>query len=132
MSRDLRAALFYVLTAFGVGFVLGPLRELVLAPALGRMAALLVELPLLLGFCWWIAPRIIRRCAVAPGAARLRMGFAALALLLTLEFTLGVAVRGWDFVDWVGDFATAPGLVTLAAYLLFALLPYGVRPQRQP
>lgn len=137
MSRDLKAALLYVLAGFGAGFVLGPLRELLLAPAFGRMAALLVELPLLLGFCWWIAPRIIRRCGILPGAARLRMGFAALAMLLTFEFTLGVAVRGWDLAGWVGDFVTLPGLVTLAAYLVFALLPYGApqgsgKPQRQP
>lgn len=132
MSRDLRAAVLYVLAAFGAGFVLGPLRELVLAPALGRVAALLVELPLLLGFCWWIAPRIIRRYAIPAGPARLRMGLAALAMLLTLEFTMGVALRGWDFDDWLRDFATVPGLITLAAYLVFALLPYGAKPQRQP
>jgi hypothetical protein len=128
MSRDLRAAILYVLAAFGMGFLLGPLREFLLAPALGRLLALFVELPLLLGFCAWIAPRIIRRCRIPPGEARLRMGFAALALLLVLEFTIGVALRGWDLQSWIADFATLPGLVTLLAYLVFALLPRWVRP----
>ena len=57
MSRDLRAALLYLLAGFGMGFLLGPLREFILAPMLGRLAALFIELPLLLGFCAWIAAR---------------------------------------------------------------------------
>jgi hypothetical protein len=127
MSGELKGAILYVLAAFGVGFLLGPLREFILVPAIGRVPALLVELPLMLGFCAWIAPRILRRCAVPPGLARLRLGFAALSLLLALEFFTGVALRGWDLPAWLADFATPPGLVTLLAYLLFALIPRWVR-----
>ena len=129
MSRDLKAALLYVLAAFGVGFVLGPVREFLLVPMLGRLLALLAELPLMLAFCWWIAPRIIRRCGVPPGEARLRMGFAALSLLIALEFFTGVALRGWELQDWVADFATPAGLLTLLAYLAFALLPRWSHPR---
>lgn len=127
MSRELRGAMWYLSAGFGMGFVLGPIREFLLVPMMGRVLALFVELPLLLGFCWWISPRIIRRCAIPPGEPRLRMGFAALSMLLVLEFTLGVALRGWDLASWVKDFATIPGLVTLLGYLIFALIPY-----RQP
>lgn len=127
MSAELKGALLYVLTAFGLGFLLGPLREFVLVPRLGRVTALLVELPLMLGFCAWVAPRILRRCAIRPGLPRLRMGFAALSLLLALEFFTGVALRGWDLREWLADFATPPGLVTLLAYLVFALIPRWVR-----
>lgn len=132
MSRELSAAFLYTLAAFAAGFVLGPLREFLLVPWLGRVPALFVELPLLLAFCGWVAPRILRRCAVPPGEARLRVGFAALSLLLLLEFLLGVALRGWDLRDWLADFATPAGLVTLLAYLVFALLPRLVPAQRQP
>lgn len=127
MSGEWKGAIVYVLAAFGVGFLLGPLREFVLIPRIGRIAALLVELPLMLGFCWWIAPRILRRCMIPPGPARLRMGFAALSLLLTLEFFTGVVLRGWTLRAWVADVATPPGLVTLLAYLVFAVLPRWVR-----
>jgi hypothetical protein len=127
MSRELKAAILYVLAAFGLGFLLGPIREFGLVPAMGRLAALLVELPMMLAFCWWIAPRIIRRYGVPPGEARLRMGFAALSLLLALEFFTGVALRGWDLQAWLADFATLPGLVTLLAYLIFTLLPRWAR-----
>ncbi|WP_431284795.1 hypothetical protein ACQW02_08285 [Humitalea sp. 24SJ18S-53] len=109
-----------MLAAFAAGFVLGPIREFLLVPAMGRIGALLVELPLLLLFCAWIAPRIIRRFAVR---ARLAMGLCALALLLVLEFLAGVALRGWDLAEWLADFATPPGLLTLAAYAVFAWLP---------
>lgn len=119
----MKAAVFYVLAAFGLGFVLGPIRELLLAPMLGRLLAVLLELPLMLAFCWWIAPRITTHCRVPPGAWRLRMGITALALLLALEFLAGIALRGRGLQEWAADFATWPGLVTLLAYLVFALLP---------
>ncbi|MBS7791210.1 hypothetical protein KTR66_14495 [Roseococcus sp. SDR] len=127
MSAELRGASLYVLAAFGLGFLLGPLREFVLAPRIGRVAALLLELPLMLGFCAWIAPRLLRRCRVPPGRARLRMGFTALLLLLALEFFAGVALRGWDLRAWLAQFTTPPGLVTLLGYLVFALIPRWVR-----
>jgi hypothetical protein len=46
-----------------------------------------------------------------------------------LEFTVGVAVRGWDLPAWLADFWTPHGAVTLAGYWVFALIPYwrGVR-----
>lgn len=123
MTREWRAALLYVLAAFGMGFLLGPVREFLLMPIMGQLWALLTELPLMLVFCWWIAPRIIHRCAVPPGGARLRMGFAALSILLALEFVTGMALRGRDLPAWLADFASWPGAVTLLAYLVFALLP---------
>lgn len=128
-SAELRGAAIYVFIAFALGFLLGPLREFLLAPALGRLGALLVELPIMLGFCWWLAPRAAR--GVAPGVARLRMGFAALALLLMLEFGVGLALRGFTLPEWLAQFGTREGALTLGAYLVFALLPW-LRAQRQP
>ncbi|WP_431303905.1 hypothetical protein [Sediminicoccus sp. BL-A-41-H5] len=127
MIHELQGAILYVLAAFGMGFLLGPLREFVLAPAIGPILALALELPLLLGFCAWIAPRILRRCRVPPGIARLRLGLLALALLVALEFSLGVPLRGWDLSAWLAHLATPPGLVTLLGYLIFALIPRWVR-----
>ena len=33
-------------------------------------------------------------------------------------------MRGWNLQEWVADFATVPGAVTLVAYGLFAVLPW--------
>lgn len=121
MSPTLRLAFLYALAALASGFMLGPLREWVVAPRIGRLGATLAEMPLLLGFCWVVAGRLVRR--LPARAARIRMGVAAVALLLVFEFTLGVALRGWNLSEWLADFLTAPGLVTMLAYLLMAAWP---------
>lgn len=114
--------LLYALAAFGFGFVLAPVREFALAPAIGLLAATLVELPVMLAFCWWLAGRLAR--ALGPSLApRAVMGGAALGLLLLAEFGVGVFVRGWDFAGWLRHFAAPEGAATGAAYLVFAALP---------
>jgi hypothetical protein len=128
MSNETKAALSYTLLAFALGFLLGPLREFVLAPRFGRVPALLVELPVMLGFCWWLAPRVMRR--VAPGLARLRAGLAALGFLLLLEFALGQLLRGFTLAEWAAHFRSREGVLTLLGYGMFALIPW-VRAYRQ-
>jgi len=41
--RALKAGLVYFLLVFGLGWVLGPIRELWAVPRFGRVAALLIE-----------------------------------------------------------------------------------------
>lgn len=123
MSRELSGALLYVALVFAAGFVLGPLREFLLVPRIGRLPAVLAELPLMLGWSWVAAGWVLHRGAVPPGMARWRLGLAALALLLALEFAVGAALRGWDAREWLADFLTPPGLAAGAAYLLFAAMP---------
>lgn len=122
MSEETKAALTYTALAFALGFLLGPLREFVLAPRFGRLPALLMELPLLLGFCWWLAPRVMRR--VAPGLARLRAGLAALGFLLLLEFALGQLLRGFTLSEWTAHFRSREGALTLIGYAVFAVIPW--------
>lgn len=122
MSEETKAALGYTLLAFALGFLLGPLREFVLAPQLGRITALMLELPIMLGFCWWLAPRVMRR--VAPGLARLRAGLAALGFLLLLEFAVGQLLRGFTLSEWTAHFRSREGALTLIGYVVFALIPW--------
>ncbi|MCX8133005.1 MAG: hypothetical protein N3D18_03465 [Roseococcus sp.] len=122
MSDETRAALAYTALAFALGVLLGPLREFVLAPRIGRLSALMMELPVMLAFCWWLAPRVMRR--LPPGLARLRAGLAALGFLLLLEFTLGQALRGFTLNEWAAQFGTREGALTLIGYIAFALIPW--------
>jgi hypothetical protein len=122
MSAETRAALAYTGLAFALGFLLGPLRELLLAPRLGRLPALMMELPVMLAFCWWLAPRVMRR--VPPGLARLRAGLAALGFLLVLEFAIGQALRDFTLAEWLAHFASREGALTLLGYIAFALIPW--------
>jgi hypothetical protein len=122
MSDEAKAALGYTLLAFALGLLLGPLREFVLAPRFGRLPALMMELPVMLSVCWWLAPRVMRR--VAPGLARLRAGLAALGFLLLLEFALGQLLRGFTLSEWVAHFRSREGALTLIGYMVFALIPF--------
>jgi len=121
VNRAVPRGLLYALVAFAFGFVLAPVRELLLAPRVGLLAATLAELPAMLLFCWWLAGRLARGL---PGPrARLAMGAAALAALLLAEFGVGAALRGRDLAGWLRHFATAEGAATGLSYLVFAALP---------
>ncbi|MCW8087791.1 hypothetical protein [Sabulicella glaciei] len=129
MTRAIPAAIFYVLGAFALGMLLGPLREFVLAPWTGPLLATLLELPLVLLWSWLLAGWIVGRMEVPLGGARWLMGGLALLLLLAMELALGRVLRGWDFAAWLAHLGTEPGLASLAGYLVFAALP---ALQRQP
>ena len=129
MTRAILAACLYVLAVFGLGVLLGAFRELVLVPRLGALPAALVEAPLVLGFAWFAAGWLVRRCAVPPGAARWGMAAVALVLVLLVEFAAGTVLRGWDLAAWRAHLGTPEGWLSLALYALFALWP-GL--QRQP
>ena len=127
--RPIRAAALYVLAVFGLGMLLGPIRELVLAPRLGALPAALIEAPLVLGFAWLAARFLLRRHAIPPGAPRRVIAAAALVLVLLVEFAAGHLLRGWDLAAWGAHLATPAGWLSLALYGLFALWPLL---QRQP
>ncbi len=120
MNGAVPRGLLYAAGAFGLGFLLGPIRALVVAPRVGAFAATLAERPVTLGFCWWLAGRLARPM---PGrGARLGRGAVALAALLLAEFGVGAALRGWGLAVWLRHFATAEGAATGVAYLVFAAL----------
>lgn len=117
--------------AFAAGTILGPVRELVLAPRIGRDAALLVEAPLMLAVIVLAARFVVRRLAVPPATGqRLRMGLSALALLLATELTLGVTLRGLGIAQQVAGWASLFGAVTWLLYLALATTPALVAQER--
>ena len=68
MRPALVAGALYFIVLFAAGFVLGALRVLWLAPQLGVLLALLIELPIMLVFAWFAALALARRCEVPPRA----------------------------------------------------------------
>lgn len=120
----LRAALLYVALSFAAGALLGALREFVLAPQLGRDRALLVEAPLMLAAITLAARFVVRRLAVPPDLPhRLALGGVALVLLLAIELSLGVLVRGLTVAEQIVAWASFFGAVTWLLYLAFAAMP---------
>ena len=61
----LRAAIAYWAVVFALGFVLGTVRTLWLAPAIGVTVATAVELPIMLAASWWAAGWAVRCCGIS-------------------------------------------------------------------
>jgi len=126
----LRAGLLYALAVFALGFVLGTVRVLFLAPRFGETAAVLAELPIMLVASWFLCRVILRRRAVPPTLpARSAMGVAAFALLILAELLLALAL-GRSAAAVLTALATPAGGLGLVGQLLFALFPLLQRKQR--
>lgn len=119
----LRAATAYWALVFAAGFVLGTVRTLWLAPAVGPLAAVAIELPIMLVLSWLAARMVLRRWPPVSQGAALATGALAFALLLGAELALALALGG-TARGWLASLASAPGLLGLAGQAAFALLPW--------
>jgi len=123
MRAAVGASIAYFAVAFAAGVVLGTVREIVVAPRLGGLAAVALEVPIMLAISWVAAGAFIRRFAVpATIAARLTMGGLAFLFLQAAELALGSAF-GTPPTTYVAALATAKGALGLSAQVGFALLP---------
>jgi hypothetical protein len=87
MTGALRAGLAYGALAFLFGLVLGPLRELWLAPWIGGFRAAALEAVVMAVALWWAAGRILPAAPRFPARA-------AVAVLALVVVVLGEAVVG--------------------------------------
>ncbi len=127
MDRVVRAALAYFVAVFAVGFVLGVVREGIVRPRFGTLGAIAMEAPAMLLACWWAARWLVGRFGVAARGARWRMGALAFGLLMVAELGGSLVLRGMAPGAWLAHFATAPGALSLALFLAFAVMPVLVR-----
>jgi hypothetical protein len=125
MPRAVIAGLIYFAIVFVIGFGLGALRVLVIAPQLGTALAVLIELPVILGACWLVSARVTR-ALIAPGdrLAALVMGAVAFLCLMTAELVLGGVGFGRTLADQLAHWLTFPGAVGLAGQIAFAAFPW--------
>jgi len=67
---------------------------------------------------------VIRRFNVGPTfGSTISIGLVALGILVPAELAGVVWVRGVSFPEYLVSFATAPGLVSLVMFVLFAAMP---------
>jgi hypothetical protein len=118
-----RAALLYGLFAFGLGFLLGTLRVLLIVPALGEAAAVMLELPVMLAACWWCAGWIVRRYRPLDRGAALAIGLIGFAVLMVGELAVGVSMFGLTPAGWISGFTKPTAQLGLVAQLLAAAMP---------
>ncbi len=124
MSRILLAGLIYFAVVFGVGFLLGTLRILVIIPLVGARTAELIESPIMLAVSYFAARSIIRWLAI-PAALleRIGMGFVALLLLLTAEFGFVLWLRGLSLTEYFETRDPLTGTVYYVSLIFFAAMP---------
>lgn len=124
MKAALGAAVPYFAVVFAAGFVLGAVRVLALAPALGDFVAVLVELPAMLGVSFFAARWAVARFSVAAQVGRrLAMGGLAFGLLIVAEAVLAILVFGQTLHDFFGGLLLPSGAAGLAGQAVFGLMP---------
>jgi len=112
-----------MVAAFVAGSVLGAVRGLGIAPIFGDLAAILIELPVILAILWFACAWLVRQRRVpADSGARILMGSTAFALLIGFEFALAL-LFGATLDMWLHNFTQPAYLLGLAGQALFGLFP---------
>ena len=116
--RAVKAGVVYFLLMFAVRWILGPIRELWTVPHSGRVTATLLEAVIMLIAMVAAARWVIRQFEVPQTtAATTAIG------LIPAEIAGVVFVRGLSFQDYFSSFLTAPGMISLVTFLIFAAMP---------
>ncbi|MCA3452435.1 MAG: hypothetical protein INF92_19150 [Rhodobacter sp.] len=123
MPRIVLPALVYVAAVFAVAFALGTLRVLLVVPYLGELAAVALEVPVVLCLSWLVAGRVLRRWPLTGRGQRLAMGGLAFVCLMALELIVATGLFGRPLDGVLAAMATLPGLAGLAGQIGFALVP---------
>lgn len=124
MAAAFRGGIVYFALVFAIGFGFGVVRQTLVIPRIGELAAVLLEVPLLLALAWPLCRRVVRRFAVAPLLAdRLVMGLVAFGLLMLAELLLAVTLAGQTPAQHWARYAELPVQIGLAGQILFALIP---------
>jgi hypothetical protein len=125
--RTIKAALAYWACVFALAFVVGALRVTWLAPRIGEVAAVLIEVPVILAASWIVARVLVRRFGIGSAGHALAMGAMAFALLMASEALLAVWI-GEGVAVWLAGMASTAGAIGLAGQVGFAVMPVVVRP----
>lgn len=113
----------YFLAVFAIGFALGTLRTLVIAPRLGETTAVLIELPVMLVAAWIVCGWLLRRRPLPGLRDRAVMGATAFALLMLAEAALSLLLFHRSLAEHLALYARTPHLLGLAGQVLFGLFP---------
>ena len=124
MANALKASAAYFGVVFAAGFLLGTIRTLTIAPLTGELAAVALELPLMLLASWIACGWALRRFEVAADAGpRLTTGVSAFVLLMGAEACVSTLIAGRSLSDHVALYRTAPALLGLFGQLAYAAFP---------
>ena len=128
-NSALRGGVYFVLV-FGVGFLLGIVRVLVLEPRLGTRWAELAEAPLMLAAIVVSARYVVRRFPAAQRASYGVSGAIALLILIVAEFSVVLGIRGLTIGEYFAQRDPVAGSVYVALLAVFAAMPWWVGGRR--
>jgi hypothetical protein len=127
MTKVLSTSLIYFGLVFAAGFLLAPVRIMLLVPTLGERLAELTELPVMLLITWLVA-RWLMRSRLMPYRRWQRMlaGTLALSLMLLAECWVVLFVLEISLVEHFATRDPVAGLAYYLSLLLFAAMPVWV------
>lgn len=128
----LKFATRYAVVIFALGFILGVIRTMLLAPRIGALAAVCLEVPVMLLASWFYCRHLRHKLALAATWLPLLLwGTVAFAMLMLLEFSISILVFRQTPAAFAATLQTLPGLIGLLAQIAFALIPalQGLMPQ---
>ena len=118
----LRLGIAYWAIVFTIGFALGIIRTLIVAPRIGAISAVLLELPLIVTSSWLIARRLLKHRDLSREQCAI-MGSVALVLTLFSEAMLAALLTSTPIGAWARSLREMPGILGLAGQIVFAALP---------
>ena len=119
----IRGAAYFGLV-FGVGFLLGIVRVLAVEPRLGERWAELVEAPLMLVAIIFSARFVVRRFPAPRRAEYVVSGAVALMLLVFVEFSVVLGIRGSSLSEYFAERDPVAGSVYILMLAVFAAMPW--------
>ena len=129
MRASVAAGIVYAVVVFLVGFCVGAVRVLLVAPHVGEVSAVALEAPIMLAVSWIVAARSVQALRVPPSVLpRVVMGGVALVVLLLGEWVVAAAVFARSTAQFLGAYRTTAGGIGLLTQLAFAGLPLAQRP----
>jgi hypothetical protein len=124
VKETLKAGVLYFSLVFAAGFVLGTVRTLWLVPRVGVRTAELMEAPIMLGVSILAARWVVRQASIPPlWPRRLAIGCTALGLMLLVEFTVVLWVRGMTIRGYFESRDPVSGTVYFLTLGAFAVIP---------
>ena len=127
-SFAMRGAIYFGLV-FGVGFLLGTVRVMWLVPEVGERVAELFEAPLMLVAIVLSARYVTRRFPSSRDSDYLVSGVFAFVLLVAVEFSVVLGLRGLTITEYVAGRDPIAGVVYVSMLIVFAVMPWLLRKQ---
>ncbi len=124
MLKIRRAVGLYFQIIFVLGFILGAIRVALVAPRIGDLAAVCIEVPLMLVASWFVSRWVITRTELPREIGPLlAVGLLSFLFLMIGEYVLASFIFHHTLDDYLAGFRTTAGSIGLAGQIAFGLMP---------